>query len=91
MSFSKLARVYDIFFQLLIIFLPFYVLVTVFLKYQLEIGFAPYLKEGILIIMAILVGIYKIYTKISFSKIDIAIGVYILYLVILSFFSTGIQ
>lgn len=89
MRFPKLERVYDILFQSLIIFLPFYVLVTVFLKYQLEISFAPYIKEWILSIMGLCVLVYKIYTKTSFSKIDIAIGAYILYLVVLSIFSTG--
>lgn len=97
-SWNTSISIFDFAIQFLLIFLPFSSFVSVFLTYRIGVPGANFIKEIILIIAGIsLVHIYvhsyltdKRY-KLQFTKIDYLILIYIILMIGITLFTTGIR
>ncbi len=83
---------FDSLFRVLLVLLPFITVLTVFTREKLGIGGFSFLKEFLLMSMLMIVVWYHVTgkKKIVWTRYDIAIWVYMLILMIVSAFTTGL-
>lgn len=89
----KLSRIFDFSFRLLLIFLPFSTIVSVFFREKLGILWISFLKEWLIFLMLLILLIEHVQGKlrIIWSRYDFFIGGYIMLLVGISLFTTGLS
>ncbi len=94
----RLDLLFDRFLRFLIVFLPWSTVITVFLTYKIGIPGSSFLKEGIIAILMILLGIlsFQKYQKtgkfpLQITWIDKLIVLYVVVMVIVTLFTTGIS
>lgn len=89
----SLSRIYDSAFRALILFLPFYTFFAVFFREKLGIPGVSFVKELLLFTLFFVVIVAHVTGKkrISWTRYDVAIGIYILIMVLVSLFTTGIS
>ncbi len=89
----SLSRIYDSAFRALILFLPFYTFFAVFFREKLDIPGISFVKELLLFTLFFVVIVAHVTGKkrISWTRYDVAIGIYILIMVLVSLFTTGIS
>lgn len=90
---NRLSRyTFDYAFRVLLVILPFMTVLSVFTRERLWISWFSFIKECVLISLIATIGYYHFVwiKKIQWTKYDLAIAFYIIVMVCISFFTTGI-
>ena len=82
---------FDYAFRILLVFLPFYTVLSIFFAERLSIPGISFIKELLLISMIFSLCIAHVsnYRRIIWTRYDLAIGAYIIIMVSITLFTTG--
>ena len=89
----KFARIFDFSLRLLLVFLPFSTLLSVFFGEKLGIPWVSFLKEWLIFLMLLTLLLEHVRgrLRIIWSRYDLIIGIYIALFVGISLFTTGLS